>query len=37
MLTPEFQAESGGFGQYQKFWDQWESADGRQHQADADA
>jgi serine/threonine protein kinase len=27
MLTPEFQDASGGFGQYKKFWDQWESAD----------
>jgi eukaryotic-like serine/threonine-protein kinase len=27
MLTPEFQAASGNFGQYQKFWNQWQSAD----------
>jgi hypothetical protein len=27
LLTPGFQAQSGSFGQYQKFWDQWDSAD----------
>jgi hypothetical protein len=36
-LTTAYQAESGGFGQYKKFWDQWESADVRDVRADADA
>ncbi|MGY2702928.1 serine/threonine-protein kinase [Nocardioides sp. HB32] len=27
MLTPDFQAQSGGFGQYQKFWKDFQSAD----------
>ncbi|HEU5038433.1 MAG TPA: serine/threonine-protein kinase [Nocardioides sp.] len=27
MLTPQFQAESGGFGSYQKFWRQFQGAD----------
>jgi hypothetical protein len=34
-LTPEFQQASGGFGQYQKFWDQWESASVSDVRADA--
>jgi serine/threonine protein kinase len=34
MLTPEFQDESGGFGQYKQFWDQWESARITQSQAE---
>ncbi len=36
-LTPAYQAESGGFGQYKKFWDQWESADVSAVSADAEA
>jgi serine/threonine protein kinase len=35
MLTPEFQQASGGFGQYRKFWDQWESATVSDVRADA--
>ena len=34
MLTPEFQAQSGGFGQYQKFWRQFQGADVLSAQAD---
>jgi hypothetical protein len=26
LLTPEFQAASKSFGEYKKYWDQWESA-----------
>ena len=27
MLTPDFQAQSGNYGQYQKFWSQYQTAD----------
>jgi serine/threonine protein kinase len=36
LLTPEFQQASGSFGQYQKFWNQWESATVSDVQADVD-
>jgi len=36
-LTPEFQAESGGFGDYRGFWSTIESAAVRDVQADPDA
>jgi serine/threonine protein kinase len=36
MLTPEFQAQSGGFGQYQKFWKGFRSADLISSRADPD-
>ncbi len=35
-LTPEFQKASQGFGSYQKFWDQWESAVPSNIDADAE-
>ncbi len=35
-LTPEFQAESGNFGQYQKFWSDFQSADIVSSHADTD-
>ncbi|MEP9361316.1 serine/threonine-protein kinase [Nocardioides sp. CN2-186] len=34
MLTPDFQAQSGNFGQYQKFWRQFQTADMTTSQAD---
>jgi hypothetical protein len=37
MLTPEFQAQSKNFGQYQGFWDQWASAEVTDVSADATA
>jgi hypothetical protein len=37
MLTPEFQRASGGFGQYKKYWDQWDSAVPSNIQADPGA
>jgi serine/threonine protein kinase len=37
LLTPEYQAASGSFGQYKKFWDQWESADVTDVSADVGA
>ena len=37
MLTREFQRESGGFGQYQKYWDQWTSAQAANIDADPDS
>ena len=37
MLTPEFQAESGGIEGYRGFWDTIQSADLRTVQADPDA
>ena len=36
-LTPEFQAESNGYGQYKRFWDTIESASVTQVSADPDA
>jgi eukaryotic-like serine/threonine-protein kinase len=36
LLTPQFQAESGNFGQYQKFWSDFQSADIASSQADPD-
>ena len=37
MLTPEFQAQSKNFGQYQGFWDQWASAEVTDVSADTTA
>jgi serine/threonine protein kinase len=37
MLTPGFQAASGNFGQYQKFWGQFQSADLLTAQADPES
>jgi hypothetical protein len=37
MLTPEFQAASGGYGQYKKFWDTIESASVESIETDPDA
>jgi len=37
MLTPEFQRASGGFGQYQKYWNQWTSAQAANIDADPDS
>ena len=37
MLTPDFQAASGNFGQYQKFWGQFQSADLLTAQADPES
>jgi len=33
-LTPEFQAQSGGFGQYKRFWSDFKSADVLSAEAD---
>ena len=37
MLTPDFQAQSGGFGQYQKFWRSFAGADVISAQGDPDS
>lgn len=37
LLTPGFQEASGSFGQYKKYWDQWESAVPANIAADAQA
>jgi hypothetical protein len=37
MLTPEFQDASGGFGQYQRFWRQFSSADLLSAEADPES
>lgn len=37
MLTPEFQDESGGFGQYQKFWRGFQTADLLSAEADPES
>jgi eukaryotic-like serine/threonine-protein kinase len=37
LLTPDFQSASGSFGQYKKYWDQWDSAVPANIQADPDA
>jgi hypothetical protein len=36
-LTKDYQRASGGYGGYKKFWDQWDSAQVSDVQADADA
>jgi hypothetical protein len=36
MLTPEFQAQSGGYGQYKKFWSGFQGADLLSSRADPD-
>ena len=37
MLTPGFQAASKNFGTYQRFWDQWQSAEVSDLDADGEA
>jgi eukaryotic-like serine/threonine-protein kinase len=36
LLTPEFQSASGSFGQYKKYWDQWDAAVPANIEADPD-